>query len=459
MTPTRREHDLLGERDLAADTPWGIHTLRACENFPFRGARVHPDLLDALVRVKLACVRANRRLGYLPEATASAIEAACGDWLAAAGRACPLPALQGGAGTSTNLHVNECLANLALKRLGCPAGDYATVHPIEHVNLHQSTNDVYPTAVRIAVIARLQQLSARIAELQGALQDREAAWHAVLSIGRTELQDAVPVTLGAQFAALAESVARDRWRVAKGTERLRTVNLGGTAVGTGLTAPRDYIFQVIEDLRAVTALNVARGDHLMDATANADALVEVAGLLDAHAATLGKVCRDLRLLHAFGEVRLPAVQAGSSMMPGKVNPVIAEAGIQAGLRAHAVLGLVGTAAAEGSLQINEFMPLMAESLLEACDLLEAADTALAPHVRAAEADPARCRARLDASPALVTALVPRLGYEAAQTLAQELASSARTDVRRFLAERVGEDVVAQALAPASLMALGHRRDP
>jgi aspartate ammonia-lyase len=246
--------------------------------------------------------------------------------------------------------------------------------------------------------------------------------------------------------------------VAKGTERLRTVNLGGTAVGTGLTAPRDYIFQVIEDLRAVTGLNLARADHVMDATANADPLVEVAGMLSAHAANVGKLCRDLRLLHGLGDIRLSPVQAGSSIMPGKVNPVIPEAGIQASMRAHALLGLVGSSAAEGSLQINEFMPLIAEALLEACDVLDAADAALAPHVDAIEADPVRCRARLDACPALLTVLVPSLGYERAQSLAQDLAHSGRTDVRAFLGERLGADVVDRMLAPASVMALGYRRE-
>jgi aspartate ammonia-lyase len=455
---TREEHDLLGVREVPATAAWGIHTLRACENFPFAGPRVHGDLLRALVQVKRACARSNRKLGYLPATLADAIESACAAALAdPAALGCPLPALQGGAGTSTNMFVNEWLANAALASLGGAAGDYAVVNPIGHVNLHQSTNDVYPTAVRVALIDRLRRAADLIASLQGALQRREEAWRDVVTVARTEMQDAVPITLGGQFAAYAEAVGRDRWRMFKATERLRSVNLGGTAVGTGLTAPRDYIFAVIEDLRAVTGQNLARADQAMDATSNVDPLVEVGGMLSAHAANLGKISRDLRLLHAFGEVLVPAVQAGSTVMPGKVNPVVLEAVIQAAMKAQALIAVVGTAAAEGSFQINEFLPLIAEAMLESFDLLEGAGRACAALVDGLVADEERCRARVEASPTLITALLPRIGYERAQALLREFADAGRRDIRRFLEERVGAEAVSEALSPAGLMALGYRR--
>ncbi|MEI8207023.1 MAG: lyase family protein, partial [Kiritimatiellales bacterium] len=319
---TRIEKDLLGEKKLPADAPWGIHTARAMENFPIPGSSVNPRLLRTYAQVKKACALANKELGFLSNAKASAILSACDEFLISNFQI-PLSSLQGGAGTSTNMMVNEVIGNLA------------KAHPIEEVNLHQSTNDTYPTALKIAAIQGVRELGAAFAELQGAFQKQEKRFSSVPILGKTELVDAVPLTLGAQFASFAEAFARDPWRTFKCEERLRTVNLGGTAIGTGLTAPRSYIFLVVEKLREATGLGLSRAENMVEATANADCFVEVSGILNAAAVNLIKVSDDLRRLAMLGEIKLPAVQAGSSIMPGKINPVILESVMQIGIKVKA----------------------------------------------------------------------------------------------------------------------------
>ncbi len=453
----RIEHDMLGEKKIPRDVYWGIHTARAMENFALSGVCVPMALIRAMAMVKKACAMANRELGYLPDDKAGAIVGAC-DEIIAGGLAdqFPLDALQGGAGTSTNMNVNEVIANRALELLGCSKGDYAVLDPLDHVNLHQSTNDVYPTAVKVAAILELRRLSGVIAGLQGALQRKEKEFASIVKLGRTEMQDAVPITLGAEFSGWAEAVGRDRWRVFKCEERLRVVNIGGTAVGTGLGAPRDYIFLVIEKLRDVTGLGLARGENVMGETANADAFVEVSGILKAHAVDLLKISNDLRLMNMLGEVKLPPVQAGSSIMPGKVNPVVLEAVAQCGLKAIANDGLVTEAASRGTGQIVEFMPLLADALLGALQVLNNADTVLLPHIDGIQADEVRCSYYVDRSRMIVTAFVPFLGYERCQELIREFDKTNREDVRAFLKEKLGEDVVQKTLSPHNLVGLGYR---
>jgi aspartate ammonia-lyase len=458
MAATRTEHDLLGERALPAEALYGIHTERALTNFQLSGRTVSPALIHALAQVKKACALANRELGFQALEKSDAICRACDEIIAGQhAESFQLDALQGGAGTSTNMNLNEVIANRGLELLGAARGDYARLHPIEDVNLHQSTNDVYPTALKVAAIFGLRELSAALATLQGAFQNKEKEFAGIVKLGRTEMQDAVPMTMGAEFSAFAEAFARDRWRTFKAEERLRVVNLGGTALGTGLTAPRSYIFLVIEKLREVTGLGLTRAENLVDATANADCFVEVAGILNACATNFIKIARDLRLLHMLGEIRLPAVQAGSSIMPGKVNPVIAEAAQQAGIQARAAGALVTEAAAAGTLQINECLPLLAAALLEQIALLKNAAAMLAPHVEGITADAETCRHYLDYSPALITAFLPRIGYEQAQQWLAEFKAAAPTNLREFLIGKLGKEIVEQTLSPESLTALGYKK--
>jgi len=426
MTALRTERDPLGSVELPADALHGIHTVRACENFPLAGRPVHPALVQAYGAVKLACARANHDLGRWDEATFGAIASACTEM--SEGRLTEhirVDALQGGAGTSTNMNVNEVLANRALVLLGAAPGDEARLSPLDDLNLHQSTNDTYPTALRVAAIRLLRELQAAVLALQEAFQEREKAFAQVVKVGRTEFQDAVLTTLGREMSAYAEALSRDRWRLYKCEERLRVVNLGGTAIGTGLAAPRAYIFRVVEHLRAITGLGLARAENLVDATQNADPFVEVSGIVKALAVTLIKVANDLRLLSSgpdggLGELRLPARQAGSSIMPGKVNPVIPEAVVQAALTAMAHDQALTQACALGSLELNAFMPLIAEALLSSLQVLTRACTILRQHcVVGLAADEARCRRHVDSSTATLTALVGHVGYEAALAIGEQ----------------------------------------
>ena len=430
MTAFRRETDLLGSRDVPAEALWGIHTLRAMENFPWPAGRVHRELVHAFGAVKLAAARTNHELGCWDEAKFAAIETACGEMVE--GRLdehVVVDALQGGAGTSTNMNVNEVLANRALQLLGLPLGDYHSVNPHDDINLHQSTNDTYPTALKIAAIRRLRALQGKVVALLEAFQEKEKEFADVVKIGRTELQDAVLMTLGREMSAYAEAIARDRWRIYKCEERLRTVNLGGTAIGTALGAPRQYVFRVVEQLRQITGLGLARAENLVDATQNADVFAEVSGILRTLAANLLKISNDLRLLssgpHAgLGEIHLPPRQAGSSIMPGKVNPVIPEAVGQAAL---AVMGhdqIVLQAAAAGNLELNQFLPLVADSLLGSLDLLAGACDIFARFcVAGIEADRQQCLRNVQSSTATLTALIERIGYEAAEHLAEHVAAA------------------------------------
>ena len=456
MGTTRIEHDLLGELALPADCLWGIHTERARRNFALGHTPVPPRLIRAYALVKKACCLANAELGYLPPALSPALTLAC-DELAAGNHAgaFPLEALQGGAGTSTNMNVNEVLANLALDHLSQPRGTWQVVHPLDHVNCHQSTNDTYPTALKIAAIQALRETSVAFQALQGALQRREQAFANIVTLGRTEGMGAVPMTLGQAFGAAAEAVSRDRWRTAKSEERLRVVNLGGTAVGTGIGAPRAYIFLVIEKLRQVTELGLSRAENVPGETAHADVFVEVSGISKAAAVNLIKISRDLRLLHMFEEIHLPAVQAGSTIMPGKVNPVIVESVIQAGMRVCAEDALVAQCASQGTLQICEFLPLLSQALLGSLDLLSAAARMLAAHVDGIEANAAICARHLNASPGIITAWVPELGYEAATALVQRGTAEGVTDWRAFLEREFGAQKVAEILRPERLLALGY----
>lgn len=419
MSSQRTEHDLLGERCIASEALHGIHTSRALEHFPLAGRPVHPELARAYGTVKLACAVTSRGLGAWDgdPAKADAIERSCrelGEGLLV--EHIVVDRLQGGAGTSTNMNVNEVLANRALELLGAERGDYSRVNPLDDLNLHQSTNDTYPTALRLAAIRMLKALELEIFGLQEAFQNAEKRFAHVVKVGRTQLQDAVLTTLGQEMSAYAEALNRDRWRIYKCEERLRVVNLGGTAIGSGLAAPRQYIFRVVDVLRELTGLGFARAENLIDATQNADVFVEVSGILKAHAVSLLKICSDLRLLSSgpeagLGELRLPACQAGSSIMPGKVNPVIPEAASQVAMLVMGHDATIAAAAAAGSLELNPFLPLVAACLLEDLELLARANRMLRRYcIDGLAANEERCVSQVRNSTAAATALLPKLGY-------------------------------------------------
>ena len=388
------------------------------ENFSLRGTRVSTDLINAIVLIKKAAARTYLQLKIGDEKKEAAIEAACDEILS--GRYAgvfDLSAFQGGAGTSTNMAVNEVIANLALEKLGLEKGRYDIIHPLDHVNRGQSTNDVYPTALRIAAIGHLRKLSDECAALQTALQEKENEWADIDKLGRTELMDAVPITLGEEFGSYAQAVARDRWRLYKVEERLRQVNIGGGAVGLSRESDRKYRVCVLEELRRLTGYGLAAAEYPMDLTQNNDVFVEVSGLLKALAVNLMKISGDLRLMNSgphggIGEIRLKAMQQGSTIMAGKVNPVICEMVMQCAMRVIGNDTSITMAAANGEFELNAFLPLIAQNLLESLELMtDAVHIFREKCIRPMQAVPEKCRANLNASAAFAASYVPILGYD------------------------------------------------
>jgi aspartate ammonia-lyase len=427
-TATRPEHDLLGEREVPADAYYGIHTLRALENFPITGQPISitPELIVALASVKQAAALTNHELGLLDAARAEAIVAACIE--IRAGRLHDqfvVDVIQGGAGTSSNMNANEVIANRGLELLGYPRGTYRQLHPLEHVNMSQSTNDVYPTALRIALRVEIDRLRAAMAHLRAAFEVKAAEYSDVLKMGRTQLQDAVPMTLGQEFGAYAVMLAEDEARLGEAGQLIQEVNLGATAIGTGLNAPPDYAARVCAHLNAITGLPLVTAENLVEATQDAGAFVQLSGVLKRVAVKLSKTCNDLRLLSSgpragLGEINLPPVQAGSSIMPGKVNPVIPEVVNQI---AFEVIGndvTVTFAAEAGQLQLNAFEPVIAHNLFNSLIYLRNGCLVLADRcVVGITANREQLRRSVETSIGIVTALNPYIGYENATAIALE----------------------------------------
>lgn len=425
----RTEHDTLGKVDIDADKLYGIHTKRAMNNFNISHHPSHPELIKGIITVKKAAAMAHKMVGSYDGAIADAIILACDDLYTNFDMAhFPISAIQGGAGTSTHMNVNEVVANRALEFSGHDYGDYDLIHPLHHVNKSQSTNDVYPTALRIAAINRLRQLSEAFAALQESFQAKEQAFADIIKLGRTQLMDALPIMLGQAFGAYAQAVARDRWRLYKVEERLRQINIGGTGVGTGINASHQYIFAVTEHLRTLTGIGLARAEFPVDLTQNQDVFVEVSGLLKASAVNLIKISNDIRLMSSgpmggLGELSLEPLQAGSSIMPGKVNPIIPEAVASGAVKIMSLDYAISQAASMGQLELNAFTPLIAESLLEALDIGIAIVRLFKDKcIDTLTANEEACKRHLNQSTALVTALSEHVGYEKAAEIAKAYTS-------------------------------------
>lgn len=461
---SRIEKDLLGEMEISADRLYGIHTARAIENFPLSARTIHSKLIAAFGAVKLACAKTNQELKKLEDKKYSAIEQACNEMMAGKlDEHIKVDALQGGAGTSTNMNVNEVLANRALQIMGKKAGEYEFISPIDDVNLHQSTNDTYPTALKVACLWGLAELEQKIVFLQECFQQKEKQFADIVKIGRTQLQDAVLTTLGREMSAYAEAIGRDRWRVYKCGERLKVVNLGGTAIGTGLGAPRKFIFKAIEHLKDISKLPVCRAENLIEATQNTDVFVETSGIIKTLASNLLKITTDLRILSSgpdggIGEIILPARQAGSSIMPAKVNPVIPEAVSQAAIMVMANDSAIAQACSAGNLELNQFMPLIADAMLTNIRLLtNACDIFARLCVSGIEANEKRCRQNVETSTAIVTALVEKIGYKMCQEIALQAKNENKT-VRQIV---LGRKIMTEAefdelISPQKVTMLGSR---
>ena len=450
----RVEKDLLGERMVPAGAYYGVQTLRALENFNISGIPLShfPDLVVALAMVKKACTLANRDLQQLSPRQADAIVAACDEVIAGKlhGEFC-VDMIQGGAGTSTNMNTNEVIANRALELLGRERGDYEALHPNIHVNMSQSTNDVYPTALRLAMIFGLRQLGEAAKLLQLALADKGVEFHSVLKMGRTQLQDAVPMSLGQEFNAFATNIGEESTRLQEMAELLMEINLGGTAIGTGLNTEAEYRDMAIAHLRDIAEVPVVAAADLVEATSDMGGFVLLSGMLKRTAIKLSKICNDLRLLSSgphcgFNEINLPQKQPGSSIMPGKVNPVIPEAVNQVAFNVIGNDTAVTMAAEAGQLQLNVMEPLIGFKLLESIRYLGAAMESLRRDcVKGITANAAVCRGYLERSVGLVTALNPYLGYGKTSAIARRALETGRT-----VAELVIEE---QLMTPEQLEAL------
>jgi aspartate ammonia-lyase len=458
--PVRIEHDLLGDRAVPADAYYGIHTLRALENFPITGTpiSIYPDLVVALACVKQAAAIANAELGLLDEQRAVAIRLACEE--VREGKLLQefvVDVIQGGAGTSSNMNANEVICNRALEKLGVAKGDYSRLHPLDHVNLSQSTNDVYPTAIKLALQLGIRKLLEEMIFLRKAFQGKAAEFADVLKVGRTQLQDAVPMTLGQEFSTYAVMLSEDESRLAEAAELIREINLGATAIGTGINAHPDYAPLVTRRLAEVSGIAFVVSPNLIEATQDAGSFVQLSGVLKRIAVKLSKTCNDLRLLSSgpragIGEIALPAVQAGSSIMPGKVNPVIPEVVNQI---AFEVIGndITVTMAAEGGqLQLNAFEPIIAHSLFKSLYHLAAGCRTLGERcVKGITANRERARHLLDQSTALVTALTPFIGYARSTEIAQEaLATGAPVYDLVLQKKLMGREELDKLLSPEML---------
>ncbi|MDM7933647.1 aspartate ammonia-lyase [Tabrizicola sp.] len=423
----RTEEDSLGTMEIPKDCRWGIHTQRAIENFPISGIPVahFPEFVRSLAWVKKAAARANLALGALETDKADTIAAVCDEIIAGAHHDhFRVDMIQGGAGTSTNMNANEVIANLGLLRMGHAAGEYEHLHPNDDVNRSQSTNDVYPTAMRLAMVSQCAPFQAAQRRLSAAFAERAEAFAHVRKIGRTQLQDAVPMTLGQEFAGFAATLDEDIEIIGRLSPLLLEVNLGGTAIGTRVNTPEGYPERVVAELAEVSSLPTKLAGNLIEASSDAGAYVTFSGTLKRIAVKLSKICNDLRLLSSgprsgFNEIRLPAMQAGSSIMPGKINPVIPEVVNQV---AFQVIGndLTVTMAAEaGQLQLNAMEPIIVLNILQSMRILmQAMDTLSERCVKGIEANVAVCEITLENSLVLATMLVPHIGYSNAAKVAK-----------------------------------------
>lgn len=461
VLPMRLEHDLLGERPVPANAYYGLQTMRAVENFPITGITLShfPEFIRAYAMVKKACARANRSLSLLDPQIARIIEEACDEVMAGKlNDHFVVDMIQGGAGTSTNMNMNEVIANRALELSGFKPGEYSKIHPNNHVNLSQSTNDTYPTAIRLSILLTHEALTQAMERLCYELKQKAIEFSDVIKMGRTQLQDAVPMTLGQEFDAFYATIKEDIARVRENVRFFREVNLGATAIGTSINAHPDYASLAVEELSHISGLDMVLAANLVEATSDTGAFVLFSGVLRRIAVKISKICNDLRLLSSgpragLNEINLPAMQPGSSIMPGKVNPVIPEVVNQV---AYQVIGndLTITMAAEaGQLQLNVMEPVIALNMLQSMQMLTQALNVLSTRcIKGITANREHCRALVENSIGVVTALNPYIGYENATRIAQKALASGCSVTELVLEEGLlTHDEIMDILKPENMV--------
>ena len=422
----RLESDSIGEMEVPGEAYYGVQALRANENFPITGNSLNPDFIKNMARIKRAAAITNMRAGRLKPEIANAIESACNEVVCGMfASEFIVDGIQGGAGTSANMNMNEVIANRAIEMLCGKKGDYSIVHPNDHVNMAQSTNDVIPTAGKLTVLDLLKKLEKSLKKLDSALYKKADEFDGVIKIGRTQLEDAVPMRLGQSFHAYATMIERDIDRIAKAKKEMYTVNMGATAIGTGINTSEYYFDHIVPTLAKVSGYPLVQADDLFDATENLDGFVRVSSSLKACAVNLSKMCNDLRILASgpkagFGEITLPAMQNGSSIMPGKVNPVIPEVVSQVAFHIIGHDVTITMAAEAGQMELNAFEPVVFYNLFDSITTLtHAVDTLTDNCIIGITANEERCQKLLDASVGITTALCPYIGYKKAASLAKE----------------------------------------
>lgn len=455
MMKTRLESDSIGTMEVPVEAYYGVQALRAKKNFPITGTSLHPVFIKNLALIKKAAAITNNTAGFLSKDVAAAIETACDEVIS--GKFFDefiVDAIQGGAGTSANMNMNEVLANRAGELLGDAKGNYSRVHPNDHVNMAQSTNDVIPTAGKLTVLDLLHPLIKELLRLETALRTKADEFDDVLTMGRTQLQDAVPIRLGQVFHGYASMVSRDRKRIEKSRREMYTVNLGGTAVGTAINVSDSYFNKIVPNLSILTGYPLSQSADLFDATENLDGFVAVSGILKTCAVDLSKMCNDLRLMSSgpktgFGEINLPAKQNGSSIMPGKINPVIPEVVSQVAFHIVGHDTTITMAAEAGQLELNAFEPVVFCNLFESITTLEKAVTTLTDNcITGITANKEHCRELLESSAGIATALCPYIGYKTAASIAKTAVKTGKT-VRSLVLERelLSENDLARILDP------------
>ena len=436
----RVEKDSIGTKDVPENVYYRVQSLRAAENFHITGLNMHPEIINSLAYIKKAAAITNCEAGLLDKRRTQAIVQACDEILEGKFREdFIVDPIQGGAGTSLNMNANEVIANRAIEILGGKKGDYSVVNPNDHVNCGQSTNDVIPTAGKMTSLRLLKKLKKQLLRLHSALEQKADEFDGVIKMGRTQLQDAVPIRLGQEFKAYSVAILRDLNRMDKAMDEMRTLNMGGTAVGTGLNADESYLRRIVPNLSEISGMDLVQAYDLIDATQNLDSFVAVSGAVKACAVTLSKIANDLRLMSSgpragFGEINLPAKQNGSSIMPGKVNPVIPEVVNQVAFNAIGNDMTITMAAEAGQLELNAFEPIIFYCLFQSIDTIAyAVNTFVDNCVIGITANETRCRYFVENSVGIITAICPYVGYQKAAEIAKEAIKTGES-VRKLIIE-------------------------
>ena len=437
----RTEKDSIGTKNVPEDVYYGVQSLRAAENFHITGLNMHPEIINSLAYIKKAAAITNCEAGLLDKKIAQAIVKACDEILGGKFHEdFIVDPIQGGAGTSLNMNANEVIANRANEILGGKKGDYSIVNPNDHVNCGQSTNDVIPTAGKMTSLRLLKYLKKELMKLHTALEKKAEEFDGVIKMGRTQLQDAVPIRLGQEFKAYSVAVLRDIRRMDKAMDEMRTLNMGGTAVGTGLNADEAYLRRIVPNLSEISDMELVQAYDLIDSTQNLDPFVAVSGAVKACAVTLSKIANDLRLMSSgpragFGEINLPAKQNGSSIMPGKVNPVIPEVVNQVAFNVIGNDVTITMAAEAGQLELNAFEPIIFYCLFQSIDTLGyAVQTFVDNCVTGITANETRCRYFVENSVGIITAICPYVGYQKAAEIAKEAIKTGES-VKKLIIEQ------------------------